>query len=104
MGRIVDSYTNIQTIKAFSTGGHEDEYVAESVVDQLKADRVSLASIRDWAALHAEMAAAVRAEGWQTGADLSRRALRCGSHGSAALEAAAVRGAMDHCARRDQVG
>ena len=30
-GRIVDSYTNIQTIKTFSTDGHEDEYVADSV-------------------------------------------------------------------------
>jgi ATP-binding cassette subfamily B multidrug efflux pump len=32
-GRIVDSYTNIQTLKAFSTGGHEDRYVADSVMD-----------------------------------------------------------------------
>ena len=31
-GRIVDSYTNIQTLKTFSTGGHEDEYVADSVM------------------------------------------------------------------------
>ena len=30
-GRVVDSYTNIQTLKTFSTGGHEDDYVAESV-------------------------------------------------------------------------
>ena len=32
-GRIVDSYTNIQTLKTFSTGGHEDRYVADSVND-----------------------------------------------------------------------
>ncbi len=32
-GRIVDSYTNIQTLKTFSTGGHEDNYVSESVND-----------------------------------------------------------------------
>jgi len=31
-GRIVDSYTNIQTLKTFSTGGHEDQYVADSVL------------------------------------------------------------------------
>jgi ATP-binding cassette subfamily B multidrug efflux pump len=32
-GRIVDSYTNIHTLKTFSTDGHEDQYVAESVND-----------------------------------------------------------------------
>jgi ATP-binding cassette subfamily B multidrug efflux pump len=32
-GRIVDSYTNIQTLKTFSTGDHEDSYVADSVVE-----------------------------------------------------------------------
>ncbi|AKR54763.1 hypothetical protein XM25_02895 [Devosia sp. H5989] len=32
-GRIVDSYTNIQTLKTFSTGGHEDAYVADSIVE-----------------------------------------------------------------------
>jgi ATP-binding cassette subfamily B multidrug efflux pump len=32
-GRIVDSYTNIQTIKTFSTGGHEDKYVSDSVME-----------------------------------------------------------------------
>jgi ATP-binding cassette subfamily B multidrug efflux pump len=32
-GRIVDSYTNIQTLKTFSTDGHEDAYVAESVMN-----------------------------------------------------------------------
>jgi ATP-binding cassette, subfamily B, multidrug efflux pump len=32
-GRIVDSYTNIQTLKTFSTGGHEDRYVADSIND-----------------------------------------------------------------------
>ena len=32
-GRIVDSYTNIHTLKTFSTDGHEDQYVAESVMD-----------------------------------------------------------------------
>jgi ATP-binding cassette subfamily B multidrug efflux pump len=31
-GRIVDSYTNIQTLKTFSTGAHEDDYVADSVI------------------------------------------------------------------------
>ena len=32
-GRIVDSYTNIQTLKTFSTDGHEDKYVSDSVMD-----------------------------------------------------------------------
>ncbi|RYE57741.1 MAG: ABC transporter ATP-binding protein, partial [Hyphomicrobiales bacterium] len=32
-GRIVDSYTNIQTIKTFATGEHEDRYVSDSVLD-----------------------------------------------------------------------
>ena len=32
-GRIVDAYTNIQTLKTFSTDRHEDEYVAESVLE-----------------------------------------------------------------------
>jgi len=32
-GRIVDSYTNIQTLKTFATGGHEDRYVADSVME-----------------------------------------------------------------------
>ncbi len=31
-GRIVDSYTNIQTLKTFSTGGHEDKYVSDSIL------------------------------------------------------------------------
>ncbi|QQR37923.1 ABC transporter ATP-binding protein [Devosia rhizoryzae] len=31
-GRIVDSYTNIQTLKTFASGEHEDQYVAESVM------------------------------------------------------------------------
>ncbi len=30
-GRMVDSYTNIHTLKTFSTDGHEDAYVADSV-------------------------------------------------------------------------
>ncbi|MDO8360914.1 MAG: ABC transporter ATP-binding protein [Devosia sp.] len=34
-GRIVDSYTNIQTLKTFSTGGHEDRYVSDSVMDHV---------------------------------------------------------------------
>ena len=32
-GRIVDSYTNIHTLKTFATGGHEDRYVADSVIE-----------------------------------------------------------------------
>ncbi|MEO6012806.1 MAG: ABC transporter ATP-binding protein [Devosia sp.] len=31
-GRIVDSYTNIQTLKTFSTGVHEDTYVSDSIM------------------------------------------------------------------------
>ena len=31
-GRIVDSYTNIQTLKTFSTDQHEDDYVSASVI------------------------------------------------------------------------
>ncbi|MEX0627541.1 MAG: ABC transporter ATP-binding protein, partial [Cucumibacter sp.] len=30
-GRIVDCYTNVQTLKTFATGGREDRYVADSV-------------------------------------------------------------------------
>jgi len=32
-GRIVDAYTNIHTLKTFSTSGHEDKYVADSVLE-----------------------------------------------------------------------
>ncbi len=32
-GRMVDSYTNIQTLKTFSSDDHEDRYVAESVIE-----------------------------------------------------------------------
>ena len=31
-GRMVDSYTNIQTLKTFSSDAHEDRYVGESVI------------------------------------------------------------------------
>ena len=31
-GRIVDSYTNILTLKTFSTGEHEDRYVSQAIV------------------------------------------------------------------------
>ena len=30
-GRMVDSYTNIQTLKTFAVDAHEDAYVAEAV-------------------------------------------------------------------------
>ena len=33
VGRIVDSYTNIHTLKTFSTDGHEDRYVSDSVLE-----------------------------------------------------------------------
>jgi ATP-binding cassette subfamily B multidrug efflux pump len=33
-GRIVDSYTNIQTLKTFSSAAYEDKYVSDSVVEQ----------------------------------------------------------------------
>ncbi|TPL02043.1 MULTISPECIES: ABC transporter ATP-binding protein [unclassified Mesorhizobium] len=32
-GRMVDSYTNILTLKTFSTGEHEDRYVSQAVVE-----------------------------------------------------------------------
>lgn len=32
-GRMVDSYTNIQTLKTFSSDDHEDQYVAQSVLE-----------------------------------------------------------------------
>ena len=32
-GRMVDSYTNIQTLKTFSSDAHEDQYVADSVLE-----------------------------------------------------------------------
>lgn len=34
-GRVVDSYTNIHTLKTFSTDGHEDAYVGEAVTAHL---------------------------------------------------------------------
>jgi ATP-binding cassette subfamily B multidrug efflux pump len=36
-GRMVDTYTNILTLKTFSTGEHEDRYVSESVVHHANA-------------------------------------------------------------------
>jgi len=38
-GRIVDSYTNIQTLKSFASGEHEDRYVSDSVLDHAKSFR-----------------------------------------------------------------
>jgi ATP-binding cassette subfamily B multidrug efflux pump len=38
-GRMVDSYTNIQTLKTFSTGSHEDDYVSASVMEHAAAFR-----------------------------------------------------------------
>ncbi|MFI0847389.1 ABC transporter ATP-binding protein [Mesorhizobium sp. IMUNJ 23232] len=35
-GRIVDSYTNILTLKTFSTGEHEDRYVSQAIVAHSK--------------------------------------------------------------------
>jgi ATP-binding cassette, subfamily B, multidrug efflux pump len=32
-GRMVDSYTNIQTLKTFSSAAHEDKYVSDAVID-----------------------------------------------------------------------
>ncbi|RAZ88990.1 multidrug ABC transporter ATP-binding protein [Mesorhizobium hawassense] len=32
-GRMVDSYTNILTLKTFSTGEHEDKYVSQAVIE-----------------------------------------------------------------------
>src|SRR4029079_13966220 len=36
-GRIVDSYTNILTLKTFSTGEHEDRYVSQAIVSHAEA-------------------------------------------------------------------
>ena len=36
-GRMVDSYTNILTLKTFSTGEHEDKYVSQAVVEHADA-------------------------------------------------------------------
>jgi len=38
-GRVVDSYTNIHTLKTFSTSGHEDDYAADSVMGHAEAFR-----------------------------------------------------------------
>jgi ATP-binding cassette subfamily B multidrug efflux pump len=35
-GRMVDSYTNIQTLKTFSSSDHEDRYVADSVLEHTR--------------------------------------------------------------------
>jgi len=35
-GRMVDSYTNIHTLKTFSTGDFEDDYVSDSVVEHVR--------------------------------------------------------------------
>ena len=55
-GRMVDSYTNIQTLKTFAVDGDEDAYVAESVIEHVSAFRQLM---RD---LHRELVDAVPAQ------------------------------------------
>ena len=47
-GRMVDSYTNIQTLKTFADDGDEDAYVAESVDPRTSAPSARLMAIFTW--------------------------------------------------------
>ena len=55
-GRMVDSYTNIQTLKTFAVDGEEDAYVAESVTAHAGAFRAADGD------LHRELVAALPAQ------------------------------------------
>ena len=44
-GRMVDSYTNIQTLKTFAVDGEEDAYVAEAVTVHVAAFRRLMADL-----------------------------------------------------------
>ncbi len=73
-GRMVDSYTNIQTLKTFSSAAHEDGYVAESVIAHTVQYRTLMRVFTYmWSILFALNAALVVSitwlalEGWNTG-------------------------------------
>ncbi len=64
-GRIVDSYTNILTLKTFSTGEHEDQYVSQAVVGHAKAFyRLMRVFTGMWSALFAMNASLLIAISW----------------------------------------
>jgi ATP-binding cassette, subfamily B, multidrug efflux pump len=64
-GRIVDSYTNILTLKTFSTGEHEDRYVSQAVVGHADAFyRLMRVFTGMWSALFAMNACLLIAIGW----------------------------------------
>jgi ATP-binding cassette subfamily B multidrug efflux pump len=64
-GRMVDSYTNITTLKTFAVDGEEDAYVADSVVDHARCYyRLLRVFTRTWSVLFAMNAALVIAVAW----------------------------------------
>ena len=64
-GRMVDSYTNIHTLKTFSTDDHEDRYVAESVIEHnLKFQRLMRVFTYMWTTLFALNAGLVVSITW----------------------------------------
>jgi ATP-binding cassette subfamily B multidrug efflux pump len=64
-GRIVDSYTNIQTLKAFASAEHEDRYVSDAVIDQnVEYQRLMREFTYMWCGLYALNTALVLSLGW----------------------------------------
>jgi ATP-binding cassette subfamily B multidrug efflux pump len=64
-GRIVDSYTNIQTLKAFSSSEHEDRYVSDAVIEQnLEYQRLMREFTYMWCGLYVLNTALVLSLGW----------------------------------------
>ena len=64
-GRIVDSYTNIQTLKTFSSAEHEDRYVSESVIEQTVQYRLLMREFTYmWSALYVLNTGLVVAIAW----------------------------------------
>ncbi|MCP4470707.1 MAG: ABC transporter ATP-binding protein [Gammaproteobacteria bacterium] len=45
IGRVVDSYTNIQSVKLFSHADHEEQFVAEGVIEHTRAFQVLMRAI-----------------------------------------------------------
>jgi ATP-binding cassette subfamily B multidrug efflux pump len=75
-GRIVDSYTNIQTLKAFSSAESEDRYVSDSVLEQnTEYQRLMREFTYMWCGLYVLNTALVVALGWQALAGWSAGAI-----------------------------
>jgi ATP-binding cassette subfamily B multidrug efflux pump len=64
-GRIVDSYSNIQTLKTFSSAAHEDKYVSDSVIEQTVQYRLLMREFTYmWSALYVLNTGLVVAIAW----------------------------------------